>query len=67
MCGCNVPSQANYYVHWIIGRNVPGGTETNEIDGYYCASHVDARRKEVRRNTSGDGWRVIESRKRFIR
>jgi hypothetical protein len=39
MCACGVPSRANWFVHAIIGKNVPGGTKTEYTDMYVCDAH----------------------------
>lgn len=41
-CVCGVPSEANYYVSAVLGRQ----GETVEIDNYWCAEHVPADKSE---------------------
>lgn len=41
-CTCDIPNRANYYASAIVSRDVPGGTETEEVDGYFCEDHMPA-------------------------
>lgn len=60
-CACGVPSKANYYLFVIHGRDIPGGTETDYTDGYYCDAH-----KPKPKDVVPTGSKVLEwSRKRL--
>ncbi len=50
------PHLADWYAHAVIGRNVPGGTETSEIDGYFTG----ARPRRTDLGPLDDGWRILE-------
>lgn len=67
-CGCGIPNRANVYVALVIGRDVPGGTETSEVDAYSCSAHepVDAA-QILHPDIQRDGWYVIESTVKYIR
>lgn len=39
-CGCGMPSVANFYVSFVLVQDVPGGTETRELDEYVCGEHI---------------------------
>ncbi|MGD0609335.1 MAG: hypothetical protein ABSA53_37875 [Streptosporangiaceae bacterium] len=58
---CDQPDQASYHVGAILGRDVPGGTETTEWDRYFCAEHVQARADISQTlRTQSEGWKVLE-------
>lgn len=67
-CTCDVPSKANYHTEVIIGRDipdVPGGTETTDVQLYRCAEHVEEWQagdcyRRARPDEMND-WVVLES------
>jgi hypothetical protein len=60
-CACDQPDQASYHVSAILGRDVPGRTETTDWDRYFCAEHVPARADISRAlRSEGQGWQVLE-------
>jgi|GEM_PF-6782262 len=50
-CRCGIPNRANWFVRAIIGRPVPGGTETDYVDVYVCDGHMPA--SELSKNQVG--------------
>jgi hypothetical protein len=58
-CGCNAPSKAAWYVSVILGRVVPGGTETEYLDLYTCDAHYSDDVHDLVQ--PGDGWEVVEA------
>jgi hypothetical protein len=70
-CDCGIPNRANYYVNVILGRDIPGGTETTETYIYVCTGHfveagMDERVSAVntRKLLNWDGhedWDILES------
>lgn len=63
-CGCGKPREAAECVEMVVGRNVPGGTETEEWVTYLCASHVG---DQVYSGPLRGGWKVIEEKRTKIR
>jgi hypothetical protein len=59
-CTCGVPSKANWYVELIIGRIVPGGTETTSTENFYCEDHIPGDDQTELYSDLGDGWTVLE-------
>src|SRR5579872_5777989 len=49
------PHLVDWYAHTVIGRNVPGGTETSEVDGYFA----DGRPRRADLGLLGEGWRIL--------
>lgn len=50
------PHLADWYARAVIGRNIPGGTETSEVDGYFTG-------RRPRRTDFGPlygGWRILK-------
>lgn len=61
-CTCGIPNRANYYTEVIIGRDIPGGTETTYVDIYTCDEHTDEDDpRSMFRFDDADAWDVIES------
>ncbi len=54
-CACGVPRKADFYIRYVIGRDVPGGTETGYVDAYVCEEH------STETPDLSDGWKVLES------
>lgn len=64
-CACGVPNKANFYVHVVIGKDVPGGTETDYSDIYVCDVHGKARMtnaeiRELFRFDDAAAWKILE-------
>ena len=60
-CACDQPDQASCHVGAILGRDVPGSTETTEWDRHLCAEHVQTRADISQTlRTQGEGWKVLE-------
>ena len=67
-CGCGIPNKANHYVHLTIGRDIPGGTETSEVDAYSCDEHLPFNLADILHpDIREDGWTVLESESTQIR
>jgi hypothetical protein len=49
------PGQARWYALAVIGRDVDGGTETNEVSNYY-----ENQRRPQRADFRQPGWQVLE-------
>ena len=62
-CGCGIPRRAAYYVALVVGRAVPGGTETSHVDWYACAEHIDDAHPERMLNPdlAAEGWEGLEA------
>lgn len=56
------PHLADWYAHAVIGRNVPGGTETSEVDDYFAG----ARPRRAALGPLDDGWYILEFTSRRI-
>lgn len=63
-CTCGTPEEANFYIYLVIGRTVPGRTETDYVDSYRCTSHATTALPIVLRQA---GWRVKEASKTKLR
>jgi hypothetical protein len=50
------PHLADWYAHAVIGRNVPGGTETSYIDEYFAG----ARPRRADLGPLHGGWRILK-------
>lgn len=66
-CSCGVPNRANHYVALIIGRNLPGGTQTESVDAYFCDDHLPAELEDALNPDIAKEWYVIESTSTRIR
>jgi hypothetical protein len=67
-CGCGTPSLAAFHTTLIVGRDIPGGTDTTECDFYTCDVHTydeEDHAEEFVKNAS-PGWYVIETEQRSI-
>lgn len=60
-CGCGIPNRANVYIELIIGRDVPGGTETSSVDSYSCTEHEPADSAQILHPDIARDWYVIEA------
>lgn len=49
------PLHADWYASAVIGRDVDGGTETSEVDGYFRGEKPQRRHLNV-----PEGWKVLE-------
>lgn len=65
MCTCGIPNKANVHYHLVIGRYIPGGTETSDVDLYVCTTHDNGDDTYVSHNMLhpdilAGGWTILE-------
>ena len=62
-CACGTPRKCAEYVEAVIGRDVPGGTETGSVHVYLCEDHAGEPITDHFRFDGHDGWDVLEEKR----
>lgn len=60
-CSCGIPNKANWYVHVVLGRDVPSGTETSYSDIYACDEHMTDDTRSLFRFDNQEQWEILET------
>lgn len=66
-CVCGTPNRANFHVHVILGRDIPGGTETSYTDIYACAKHLRGGVRPLLRFDGHEGWKILHRKTTYLR
>jgi hypothetical protein len=59
-CSCGIPNRADWHTLVVLGRDVPGGTETTYTNVYSCDQHHTDNPREMLRWDGHVEWEILE-------